>query len=100
MTICVYTDASEKPWSGIVTQTEASQLSLTVEDQVHELLAFIGSAFTGAQLGWSTFEEEAYAIFQTFEKVDYLFLNEQSVHVYTDHRNLLFYLPRWPWSPH
>lgn len=36
------------------------------------------------------FEQEGYAIFQTFDKVDYLLLNEQPVHVFTDHRNLLF----------
>lgn len=88
--ICVFTDASQRYWSGVVTQTDPSQLALPVEKQAHEPLAFLGSAFKDAQLNWSTFEQEGYAIFQTFDKVDYLFLNEQPVHVFTDHRNLLF----------
>ena len=88
--VCVYTDASERYWSGVVTQTTPEQLSLPVEQQGHEPLAFLGSAFKGAELGWTTFEKEGFAIFQTFEKMDYLFQSQRGTHVYTDHRNLLF----------
>jgi len=59
-------------------------------EQKHEPLAFLGAEFKGAQLNWSTFEKEAYAIFQTFEKLDYMLLGHARVHVFTDHRNLLF----------
>ena len=88
--ICVYTDASKYFWSGIVTQVSAAHMRLPREKQEHEPLAFLGGAFKGAELNWSTFEQEAFAIFQTFEKVDYLLMGEQEVHVFTDHRNLLF----------
>lgn len=65
-------------------------LKRPVADQRHEPLAFLSSSFKGAEVGWSTFEKEGFAIFQTFEKMDYLFQSGASTHVFTDHRNLLF----------
>lgn len=90
MEICVHTDASERFWSAVVTQTKPEDLQLPLEDQRHEPLAFLGAAFKGAEVGWSTFEKEAYAIFQTFEKLDYILMSSELTHIYTDHRNLLF----------
>lgn len=88
--ICVYTDASDRFWSAVVTQTDEKELSKPIEKQKHAPMGFLGAEFKGAEKGWSTFEKEAFAIFQTFSKMDYLFLGEQRVHVFTDHRNLLF----------
>lgn len=90
MVICIYTDASERFWSGVVTQTQPADLDKSLEEQRHEPLAFLGSEFKNAELGWSTFEKEGFAIFQTFEKLDYLFLGGNPTHVHTDHRNLMF----------
>lgn len=90
MVVCVFADASDRYWSGVVTQTSEYQLSLPIEEQRHEPLAFQGSAFKGAELGWSTFEKEGYAIFQTFEKVDYFFFGSTPARIFSDHRNLLF----------
>lgn len=88
--LCVYTDASDRFWSGIVTQTDVESLKLPIEEHQHEPVALLGAEFKGAEGYWSTFEKEGFAIFQTFEKLDYLFLDESPVHVHTDHRNLLF----------
>lgn len=88
--VCVFTDASELYWSGVVTQTAPNQLSKPFGQQVHEPLAFLGSSFKGSELNWSTFEKEAFAIFKTFEKMDFLFQCQRRTHVFTDHRNLLF----------
>lgn len=89
-TLCVFTDASDAFWSGVVTQCEPGELDKEVNEQRHEPLAFLGAAFKGAEEWWTTFEKEAYAIYQVFQKMDYLFLCEQETHVHTDHRNLLF----------
>lgn len=89
-TVCVYSDASDRFWSAVVTQITSDQLKLPLKDQRHQPLAFLGAAFKGAQLGWSTFEKEAFAVFSTFEKLDYMLLGHTSVRVFTDHRNLLF----------
>ena len=88
--LCVFTDASDVHWSGIVTQVDPDQLSSPLEEQRHEPLAFSSSALNKCQRNWTTFEKEGYAIFQTFSKVDYLFLNGQETHVFTDHRSLMF----------
>lgn len=36
------------------------------------------------------FQKEGFSIFQVFDKLDYLFMCSNSVHVFTGHRNLLF----------
>ena len=66
---CIFTDASDRFWSGVVTQTNRDQLALPIESQRHEPLAFLSSAFKKAELNWTTFEKEGFAIFQTFEKL-------------------------------
>lgn len=88
--ICVYADASEDFWASIVTQTSEEQLSINVKEQKHEPMALLGRRFAGVQRNWTTYEKEAYAIVQTFDRMDYLFWGPQPVHVFTDHRNLLY----------
>lgn len=88
--ICVHTDASDRFWSGVVTQIHQKDLEIKICQQNHEPLGFVGGEFTKHELNWSTYEKEGFAIFRTFEKLDYLMLGEQSVHVFTDHRNLLY----------
>ncbi len=59
-------------------------------DQQQELsIRFISKALHKAQLNWSTFEREAYAIFYTITKFDFLLRDVQFV-VKTDHKNLTF----------
>lgn len=97
--LCVYTDASDKFWSGLVTQTDPELLQLPLEEQQHEPLAFLGSEFRKAELNWSTFEKEGFAIFQTFEKLYYIFHDDHPTHVFTDHRNLLFIFAPYATEP-
>lgn len=87
---CVFTDASDSHWAAVVTQCAPTELDKPIEEQRHLPLAFLSSAFKKAELGCSTFEKEAFAIVQVFKKLDYLLLTQRPVHVYTDHRNLLF----------
>lgn len=88
--ICIYTEASEVLWASVITQTKEEQLEKPVEEQQHEPLAFLGGKFSGAQKNWSTFEKEAYAVVQTFKRMDYLLWGAKQTHVYTDHKNLLY----------
>ena len=88
--ICIFTDASERFWSGVVTQCAAGELNKPPQDQKHEPLAFLGSQFKKAELNWTMFEKEGFSIFQVFEKMDYLLMSGRPVHIFTDHRNLLF----------
>lgn len=88
--ICLFTDASNNHWAGVVTQAAPDTLSKPFFNQEHEPLAFLGGTFKDAQSNWSTYEQEGYGIVKTLDKLDYLFLDEHPVHVFTDHRNLLF----------
>lgn len=87
---CVFTDASDQFWAGVVTQIPPEQLGREPVQQEHQPLAFIGGQFSGAQLNWTTYEKEAYAIVKVFDKMDYALWGTANVHVFTDHRNLLF----------
>lgn len=88
--ICIHTDASERFWAGVVSQVRPNELSKPVLDQKHEPLGFLGGEFTGSERNWTTYEKEGFAIYRVFEKLDYMLMGEQPVHVFTDHRNLLF----------
>ena len=90
---CVFTDASQNFWAGVVRQTTREQLRLPVPKQRHELITFIAAAFKVAQGDWKTFEKEGFAIFQTFLKVDYLLQGQGQSHIYTDHCDLFVVAP-------
>jgi chloramphenicol 3-O-phosphotransferase len=47
--ICVLTDASDRFCAGLVTQIDEEQLDLPMEEQDHQLLAFLSGEFKGAQ---------------------------------------------------
>ena len=87
--LCIFTDASDRYWAGIATQCEADELSKTTSDQRHTPLAFLSGEFSGPELAWTTYEKEGSAIMQTFKRLDYLLLCEDSL-IFTYHRNLLF----------
>jgi hypothetical protein len=59
-------------------------------DQQKELpIRFISKALHKAQLNWSTYEKEAFAIFYTITKFDFLLRDVRFV-IETDHKNLTF----------
>jgi hypothetical protein len=48
--ICVLTNASDRFYAGLMTQIDAEQLNLPMEEQGHQPLAFLSGEFKGAQL--------------------------------------------------
>lgn len=52
-------------------------------------VAFMSRNLRGAELNWSTFEQECFAIHQALKKFEYL-LRDVKFTIRTDHRNLLF----------
>ena len=67
--LCLYTDASDKYWSGVVTQISEEQLQFPLEEQQHEPLGFIGKAFSSTEERWTTCEKEGFAILKSFVKL-------------------------------
>jgi len=92
MTLCVWTDANDKGWAGVITQCLPSELSKPMAEQHHHPLAFFSGLFTGAELRWSTLEQEAFAVKQTCMKGQHLLRRPGGFWVFTDHRNLVFLL--------
>lgn len=72
-----------------MTQTKEEQLVKMVSEQQHEPMAFLKERFTGAQKNQTTYEKEANAIVQTFERLDYFFWETMQTHVFKAYKNLL-----------
>jgi hypothetical protein len=87
---CVFTDASDTHWAGVVTQVPREQLSLPVAEQSHQPLAFVSGAFSGASTRWPTVEKEAYAILETVLRMEHVLRRPDGFTVFTDHNNLKF----------
>jgi hypothetical protein len=59
-----------------------------IDDKEHPI-GFMSTSLIGAQLNWSTFEQEGYAIHQALKKFEYI-LRDVKFTLRTDHRNLLY----------
>ena len=96
MPVYVHTDACNGGIGGYLFQLG--------EDGTEYPIGFLSKALHGAELKWSTFEQECYAIHQTIKKFSYL-LRDVKFIIKTDHRNLLYLnneaspkVLRWKWD--
>jgi transposase InsO family protein len=79
------TDASDDGVGAVLFQREKR-----ADGKVVELpLAFMSKAFNDTEKKWSTYEQEAYAVFHGILKLQY-FLKGRRFTVETDHKNLLY----------
>ena len=67
-------------------------------------IGFMSKALHNAELGWSTFEQESFAIHEALKQFEYL-LRDVKFTIRTDHKNLLFLnlgaspkVQRWKWD--
>ena len=86
--LCLFTDASDTHWSGILTQVPSNQRDKAIDDQSHEPLCFLSGAFKGSSKNWSVPEKEGFAVVESMCRVDYLVMGRE-VSIYTDHANLV-----------
>lgn len=84
------TDASESWGQAVILPTKDFDLGNAMERQQHEPLAFLGEKFPCAQRKCTTCRKEAYAIAQTFHKMDYVVWGAKSLHVLADYKFLFF----------
>ena len=78
--VFLHTDASQYGIGGYLYQ---------LVDGKHQPIAFISKTLNSTELKWSTPEKEAYAIFYSLNKLDYL-LRDIKFTLRTDHKNLTF----------
>ena len=70
--LCIYVDASDLSWAGIVSQIPYCDIHLPHSDQAHEPFFFLSGNFNATQSRWSTIEKEAYVIMATVERIHWL----------------------------
>lgn len=88
--LCTQNNASNRYWSSTVTKCGEAEFCKSMVVQQQELLAFLGSHFSEAQVGCTNHEQEPLAIHLTYPKLSYLMVCEECVRISTDHRSLLF----------
>jgi RNase H-like domain found in reverse transcriptase/Reverse transcriptase (RNA-dependent DNA polymerase) len=88
--VCVFTDASDAFYSGMITQVTEHHLDLLVHDQQHQPLAFTSGKFRGSQERWTIPEKEAFAVIATVTKHSYLLLAAEQFSILSDHFNLKY----------
>ena len=89
--MCAFTDASDIGWGAIVTQCDEGELVKDVEEQKHEPLAFVSGTWDKVSMKYSTCDQEAVAIFYTFQRLHQFILDSSKlIRVFTDHRNLQY----------
>eukprot|EP00924_Labyrinthula_sp_SR-Ha-C_P011237 maker-scaffold_48-augustus-gene-1.7-mRNA-1 protein AED:0.30 eAED:0.30 QI:0/0/0/1/0/0.5/2/0/278 len=73
--LCIFTDASIKCWSGIVTQCEYEELAKEgINSQVHKPIMFFSGKFEGSPYKWHLSSKELYPLIHVCKKLDYLVL--------------------------
>lgn len=87
-TMCLFTNASDRGWSAIVTEVVDWDETIPIHNQQHTMLSCVSGTFTGSQLHWNMIEKEAFAIVQACDKSAYLQLGPQGFRLFCDHRNL------------
>ena len=97
------------PTCEVFLHTDASNTGIgaylfQVKDGKEFPIAFVSKPLKGAELNWSTFETEGYAIWYALKKLEYLLRDAKFV-IRTDHRNLLYVnqaaspkVQRWKWD--
>ena len=86
--MCLYTDASEYHWEGILTQVPQEDMHVSYEQRRHDPLGFLSGSFTGSLESWSIVEEKAYAVVESLTRRDYIVSGHQLT-IFIDHMNLV-----------
>ena len=88
--VCIFTDASIKAWSYIITQCKVGELDKPWREQEHEILAVNSGIFRNSQVGWDICCKEAFPIKEAFERHRGLMKGKHPVVSVNDHKNLLY----------
>lgn len=59
-------------------------------EQHHSPLTFNSGRFNAAQLGWSVFKKESFAVLNTLERIYLLVKNPDGLDLFMYHKNLFF----------
>ena len=84
----VMTDASDKFYSIMITQTNPNESDKPIQERSHEPIAFYSREFKGAEINYSILDKEALAILVACERFKYIIARRRPFNIYTDSKNL------------
>eukprot|EP00180_Rhodochaete_pulchella_P001789 Plantae.Rhodophyta-Rhodochaete_pulchella.ctg26871.p1 GENE.Plantae.Rhodophyta-Rhodochaete_pulchella.ctg26871~~Plantae.Rhodophyta-Rhodochaete_pulchella.ctg26871.p1 ORF type:complete len:224 (-),score=7.69 Plantae.Rhodophyta-Rhodochaete_pulchella.ctg26871:173-844(-) len=87
--LCVYTDALDLVWSGIVTQKCRWEI-LEMPIRINAITLSLSGSVSGTQLGRSTLEKGAYTIMATIERMNWILATADGLDLYNDYHDLVF----------
>ena len=88
--LCLFADAYETYWAGILTQVPDEQPKKPLEEkEKHKPLSFLSGSFTGASYGWSAPVKKGFAVVESMYKLDYLAMVRR-VTIFTEHANVVY----------
>lgn len=79
--LCLFTDASDTHWAGLLTQVRNWKEGVPIEEQEHEPLGTLSGAFTHVQRNWSVIEKESYPILKMLGHYDYILQSPKISHL-------------------
>ncbi|ETV68342.1 hypothetical protein H257_15665 [Aphanomyces astaci] len=74
-------------WGAITTQVPFEDMALPLEEQRYQPLPFLSGAFTGASERWPILEKDAFAVVESCNRLDYIFIRPAGFRLFTDHKN-------------
>jgi hypothetical protein len=87
--LCLFTDASEDHYAGLLTQVVDWSNGKEVHEQKHSIIATLSGTFRNSEKNWRINEKEAYPLILALQEWEHYLLNSQGFDVYGDHRNLI-----------
>jgi RNase H-like domain found in reverse transcriptase len=86
--VCVFTDASDAFYSGMITQVPKHHLYLSVHDKQHQPLAFTSGRFKSSQERCTVPEKEAFAVIEKVTKQSDVLLTAAQFSILPEQFNL------------
>ena len=92
--LCLFTDASEPYWSGVLTQVSLLDFESgkPPQDWEHYPVGFVSGSFRGSSSRWTMPEKESYAIVASTIRLSHNLVACGEFSLFTDHKNLLYML--------
>lgn len=92
--LCLFTDASELHWSGVLTQVTTNEFYSGDKpgNWNHYPIAFVSGSFRGSSMRWTMPEKESYAIVSSVIRLSHILVVCSEFSIFTDHKNLLYML--------
>lgn len=88
--MCIYTDARDTQWSGILKNVFRYHLNLPHHEMGQDPFAFDPGRFTKLQFVFFTFEKEAFAVLSKTEHPHWMALCADGFDLHNNHNNLIF----------